>query len=74
MEGSIPLSQASAASGTLRADGAPRRSTISGKGTTMGDKGGKKDKDKSRKQSDKKHDDKAQKALDKQPKKVPGKV
>ena len=37
----------------------------------MGDKGGKKDKDKIRKQMSKKHDQKVKKAQDKQPKRDP---
>jgi hypothetical protein len=37
----------------------------------MGDKGGKKDKDKSKKQITKKHDQKIKEANDKQPKKKP---
>jgi hypothetical protein len=37
----------------------------------MGDKGGKKDKDKSKKQIAKKNDQKKKKSRDKQPKKVP---
>ena len=37
----------------------------------MGDKGGKKDKDKVKKQADKKHDDKDKAAKEKQPKQKP---
>jgi len=38
------------------------------KGANMGDKGGKKDKDKAKKQTTKKHDDKVKHAEEKQPK------
>jgi hypothetical protein len=40
-------------------------------GAYMGDKGGKKDKDKSKKQTTKKHDDKVKHAEEKQPKRKP---
>jgi hypothetical protein len=42
-----------------------------GKEQTMGDKGGKKDKDKSKKQMTKKHDQKVKQSKDKQAKKNP---
>lgn len=48
-----------------------RTGLITGKECTMGDKGGKKDKDKSQKQKKSKQDQKDKKKSDNQPKKTP---
>ena len=53
-----------------RSDATPASTRlITGKEQAMGDKGGKKNKEKSKKQSTKKHDEEVKKAQDKQPKK-----